>query len=167
MAEATLDVKLINPCARYLLMQSQVNEGRMGDLEVMYFKSVSEFINYLNGQISQLENSIKAVEANLKGLEARVKGYEALLAILRKLLGQENVISSPQIEVTGLKIIIDPKPVDEYQVLKESIDSMYDRLQVLKNVRELANLIASTAEVPILVQFRAGIPIRILIGVSA
>ncbi|ABW02687.1 hypothetical protein [Caldivirga maquilingensis] len=148
-------------------MESQAdNTG--GDLEVMYFASLNDFMNYIDNQINSLEETINLIEKNIAQIEPRLVGFQSLLNIIKKLVGNENIMLTPAIEVTGLKIIVDPKPIDEYDVLKESVDSMKDKLTVLKKVRELIRtIIASTKlDVPILVQTRAGVPIKMLIGVS-
>ncbi len=149
-------------------MESQVESTSSGDLEVMYFASLNDFMNYLDNQVNSLEETINLVKKNIAQIEPRLAGFQSLLSIIKRLVGNENVMLTPAIEITGLKIIIDPKPIDEYDVLKESIDSMEDKLTVLKKVRELIRtIIASTKlDVPVLVQVRAGVPIKMLLGVS-
>ena len=149
-------------------MESQVESTSGGDLEVMYFASLNDFMNYLDNQVNSLEETINLVKKNIAQIEPRLAGFQSLLSIIKRLVGNENVMLTPAIEITGLKIIIDPKPIDEYDVLKESIDSMEDKLTVLKKVRELIRtIIASTKlDVPVLVQVRAGVPIKMLLGVS-
>ncbi|WP_292000178.1 hypothetical protein [Caldivirga sp.] len=149
-------------------MESQVENTSSGDLEVMYFASLNDFMNYMDNQINTLEATVNLIEKNIAQLEPRLAGFQSLLNIIKKLVGNENIMLTPAIEVTGLKIIIDPKPIDEYDVLKESVDSMKDKLTVLKKVRELIRtIIASTKlDVPVLVQVRGGVPVKMLIGVS-
>lgn len=149
-------------------MESQVESTSSGDLEVMYFASLNDFMNYLDNQVNSLEETINLVKKNIAQIEPRLAGFQSLLSIIKRLVGNENVMLTPAIEITGLKIIIDPKPIDEYDVLKESVDSMEDKLTVLKKVRELMKtIIASTKlDVPVLVQVRAGVPIKILLGVG-
>ncbi|MGC8570434.1 MAG: hypothetical protein ACP5L1_03800 [Caldivirga sp.] len=149
-------------------MESQVENTSSGDLEVMYFASLNDFMNYMDNQINTLEATVNLIEKNIAQLEPRLAGFQSLLNIIKKLVGNENIMLTPAIEVTGLKIIIDPKPIDEYDVLKESVDSMKDKLTVLRKVRELIRtIIASTKlDVPVLVQVRGGVPVKMLIGVS-
>jgi len=48
------------------------------------------------------------------------------------------------------------------------LDAMKDKLTVLRKVRELIRVLVTTAklDVPVLVQMRAGVPVKVLIGVS-
>lgn len=149
-------------------MESQIENTSGGDLEVMYFASLNDFMNYIDNQIKSLEETINLIDKSIAQIEPRLAGFQSLLNIIKRLVGNENIMLTPAIEVTGLKIIIDPKPIDEYDVLKESVDSMKDKLTVLRKVRELIRAITSSTklDVPVLVQVRAGVPIKMLIGVS-
>ncbi|MDT7902803.1 MAG: hypothetical protein RQ838_01910 [Caldivirga sp.] len=139
-----------------------------GELEVMYFTSLSEFMNYLDNQVKTLEDNVNLIEKNIAQLEPRLAGFQSLLGVIKKLVGKENILLTPAIEITGLKIVIDPNPIDEYDTLKESLDAMKDKLTVLRKVRELIRILVTTAklDVPVLVQMRAGVPVKVLIGVS-
>lgn len=149
-------------------MESQAGGMVEGNLEVMYFSSLTEFINYIDNQIKALEDSISIAEKNIAQLEPRLAGFQSLLDVIKKLVGRENLLLTPVIEITGLKIVIDPSPIDEYDTLKESLDAMRDKLNVLRKVRELIRVIISSTklDVPVLVQMRAGVPIKLLIGVT-
>lgn len=149
-------------------MESQAGGVVEGNLEVMYFSSLTEFINYIDNQIKALEDNISIAEKNIAQLEPRLAGFQSLLDVIKKLVGRENLLLTPVIEITGLKIVIDPNPIDEYDTLKESLDAMRDKLNVLRKVRELIRIIISSAklDVPVLVQMRAGVPIKLLIGVT-
>ncbi len=137
------------------------------DLELMTFKGIKELLNYVNAQISDLEKRIKDIEGLMSDLKVKADKYMALLQMIEEIVGKGQQLSlSTTIELTGLKIIFDPRPIDEYESLDESRKAMADRLATLTRVKDVLEIIASKlgdkAEVPIMVEFKMGIPIKII-----
>jgi hypothetical protein len=79
--------------------------------------------------------------------------------------GQQLSLSTA-IELTGLKVIFDPRPIDEYEALDESYRSMMDRLSVLKKVKDVIEIIGKKlgdrSDVPVIVEFKFGVPIKVI-----
>ena len=137
------------------------------DLEIMVFNGVKELLNYVNNQISDLEKRIKEIEGMMGDLKVKADKYMALMQMIEEIVGKgQQLPLSAAIELTGLKIIFDPRPVDEYEALDESRKAMVDRLSALTKVRDILDVISKKlgdkAEVPILVELKMGIPIKVI-----
>jgi hypothetical protein len=137
------------------------------DLEIMIFNGVKELLNYVNNQISDLEKRIKEIEGMMGDLKVKADKYMALMQMIEEIVGKgQQLPLSAAIELTGLKIIFDPRPIDEYEVLDESRKAMVDRLSALTKVRDILDVISKKlgdkAEVPILVELKMGIPIKVI-----
>jgi hypothetical protein len=137
------------------------------DLEIMIFNGVKELLNYVNNQISDLEKRIKEIEGMMGDLKVKADKYMALMQMIEEIVGKgQQLPLSAAIELTGLKIIFDPRPVDEYEALDESRKAMVDRLSALTKVRDILDVISKKlgdkAEVPILVELKMGIPIKVI-----
>ncbi len=137
------------------------------DLELMTFNGVKELLDYVNNQINDLERRIKDIEGMMGELKVKADKYIALMKMLEEIVGKGQQLSlSTAIELTGLKIIFDPRPIDEYEALDESRKAMADRLSALMKVRDVLNIIINKlgdkAEVPILVELKVGVPIKII-----
>jgi hypothetical protein len=137
------------------------------DLEIMIFNGVKELLNYVNNQISDLEKRIKEIEGMMGDLKVKADKYMALMQMIEEIVGKgQQLHLSAAIELTGLKKIFDPRPVDEYEALDESRKAMVDRLSALTKVRDILDVISKKlgdkAEVPILVELKMGIPIKVI-----
>ncbi|MFP3215801.1 MAG: hypothetical protein RXP99_00755 [Vulcanisaeta sp.] len=137
------------------------------DLEVMIFNGVKDLLNYVNNQISDLEKRIREIENMMGSLKVKVDKYMALIQMIEEIVGKgQQLPLSTAIELTGLKIIFDPRPIDEYEALDESRRAMADRLSALMKVRDVLDILVKKlgdkAEVPILVEMKMGIPVKII-----
>ncbi|MGC8606146.1 MAG: hypothetical protein ACP5GZ_00640 [Vulcanisaeta sp.] len=137
------------------------------DLELMTFKGVKELLSYVNNQINDLEKRIKDIEDMMGDLKVKADKYMALLQMIEEIVGKgQQLPLSTAVELTGLKIIFDPRPIDEYETLNESRKAMADRLTALTRVKDIleviVNKLGDKAEVPILVELKTGIPIKII-----
>ncbi|WP_054842300.1 hypothetical protein [Vulcanisaeta distributa] len=137
------------------------------DLELMTFNGVKELLNYVNNQISDLERRIKDIEGMMSELKVKADKYMALMKMIEEIVGKgQQLPLSTAIELTGLKIIFDPRPIDEYETLDESRKAMADRLAALTRVRDvldvIVNKLGDKAEVPILVELKMGVPVKII-----
>ncbi len=144
-----------------------MNMSSAPDLELMTFNGVKELLNYVNNQISNLEKRIKEIEGMMGDLKVKADKYMALLQMIEEIVGKGQQLSlSTAIELTGLKIIFDPRPIDEYEALDESRKAMADRLMALARVRDvlevIINKLGDKADVPILVELKMGIPVKII-----
>jgi hypothetical protein len=137
------------------------------DLELMTFNGIKELIDYINNQINELEGRIREIENMISETKAKADKYMVLMQMIEEIVGKgQQILLSTAIELTGLKIIFDPRPIDEYEALDESRKAMADRLAALTKVKDVLDIVANKlgdkSEVPILVEMKMGIPIKII-----
>ncbi len=129
---------------KYLVNKS-MSMSSAPDLELMTFNGVKELLNYVNNQISDLERRIKDIEGGMMSeLKVKADKYMALMKMIEEIVGKgQQLPLSTAIELTGLKIIFDPRPIDEYETLDESRKAMADRLAALMRVKDVLDVIVS------------------------
>ncbi len=151
---------------KYLVNKS-MNMSSAPDLELMTFNGVKELLNYVNSQINDLEKRIRDIEGMMSELKVKADKYMALMKMIEEIVGKgQQLPLSTAIELTGLKIIFDPRPIDEYETLDESRKAMADKLAALTRVKDVLDVIISKlgdkADVPILVELKMGVPVKII-----
>ncbi len=136
-------------------------------VELRTYRNVGDFLTDVDSQIQRLETYIKELERRKSELEMRIERFKRISEVIRKLTGgSEQQAAESEIEITGLKLYIDPRPIDEYRLVSETLPIMSDRLAVLRKSRELITSIlreANLEEVPISVEFRNGVPVKVVI----
>ena len=79
---------------------------------------------------------------------------------------QNNYFAGLSIEISSLRIVIDPIPIEEYDILDKVRKYLSDKLDFFKKFRDIVAELSKKLpyeNVNIIVELRAGIPIRILI----
>jgi len=138
------------------------------DLKV--FRSFDELLRYIDGEIARLSdklNKLSGYHAKLKDKAEKIKRLEETIS---KIVGE----STPQmreIDLMGVKVVVDARAVDEIRVLEEVLMSIEDVLNALRKAKKVLEPLAKTLASPdkaiegidILVETLNGIPIRILL----
>ncbi len=136
-------------------------------VELRTYRNAGDFLADVDAQIERLEANIKELERRKAELGVRIERFKKISEVIKKLTGgSEHHTVESEIEITGLKLYIDPRPVDEYTIVSEALPVMSDRLAVLKKTRELITSIlreANLEDVPISVEFRNGVPVKVII----
>ncbi len=131
----------------------------------MYFKNLRELISYLDQLILDNQRKAEAINKDIEALKSRVDKFQALQRIIEELIEKNKEVLPTAIELTGLKIYIDPRPTDEYDILKEGLDAIMDRNSVLKKVRDVVDILQSKvgqSDTMIVVEMRNGVPTKIV-----
>ncbi len=139
------------------------------DIEVVIFDNIESLSSYIDEQINNIEKRLNDLRAYMEKLRERVSKYEVLKRMLEELVGKEHVPLSTSVEITGLNLVLDPIPLDEYNVISEAHKAMSDKLNVLKKVKEVIDILSkhlSGRTVQLVVAFRSNIPIKIMIKTS-
>ncbi len=136
-----------------------------GDIDIVYFKNLRELISYLDQLILDNQRKADAINKDIEALKGRVDKFQALQRIIEELIEKNKEVLPTAIELTGLKIYIDPRPTDEYDILKEGLDAIMDRNSVLKKVRDVVDILQSKvgqSDTMIVVEMRNGVPTKIV-----
>jgi len=137
------------------------------DVDLLVFPNIGALLNHLSKEITDLERRIKDVEAMLASIKTRADKYKSIVQVIEEIVGKGQQLSlSTAIELTGLKVIFDPRPIDEYEALDEAYRSMMDRLSVLRKVKDVVEIIGKKIgdrpDVPLMVELKLGIPVKII-----
>ncbi len=136
------------------------------DLDVLVFRSIGEFIKYLDDKISEIERRLSEISTMLENVKERKSKYERIRKLVEEISGESATLSTT-IYISGLRVIIDPKPIEEYEMLESVYKSLSDKLSVLRKIRDavesyLGKYLGEEV-ISIVVEFRADVPIRIMI----
>lgn len=135
-------------------------------LDVHAFRSVREVIGYVDKILQNLEKKAQILEKLYNDTKARAERLMRLEKYFSEILGGD-VSSIREIDLMGLKVIVDSRPVDELKVYDEVLSSIKDRIDALRKVRKVIEPLANTLDqgenIQILLETMNGIPIRLLI----
>jgi hypothetical protein len=129
------------------------------------YASASDFISDLADSISKLESLVNAIDDELKNLKPLTERYKKLQELLKKFGGGAGE-RGPSLEITGLRLYIDPNPLIMYEMLEESYRHMADLLTVMKKVKDVVETVIKEGgleTLKIVVQFKNGIPAKIAV----
>ncbi|MFP3178464.1 MAG: hypothetical protein RXQ96_05805 [Thermocladium sp.] len=146
-------------------MENQQTPVETGDVDILYFKSLHDFLLYLDQLINDNQRKAEAINKDLEALKGRVDKFQAIQRIIEELLEKNKEVLPTAIELTGLKIYIDPRPTDEYDILKEGLDSITDRNTVLRKIKDIVDILQTKigqSDTTIIVEMRNGVPVKIL-----
>ncbi|GGP22322.1 hypothetical protein GCM10007981_17920 [Thermocladium modestius] len=146
-------------------MENASTQVGSGDIDIVYFKNLRELISYLDQLILDNQRKAEAINKDIEALKSRVDKFQALQRIIEELIEKNKEVLPTAIELTGLKIYIDPRPTDEYDILKEGLDAIMDRNSVLKKVRDVVDILQSKvgqSDTMIVVEMRNGVPTKIV-----
>ncbi|NPA99845.1 MAG: hypothetical protein GXO10_00555 [Crenarchaeota archaeon] len=137
------------------------------DLDIVIFKSISELIKHLDDKISEIERKLEDLSKMLESVKDRKSKYERLKKLVEEISGETSATLSTTIYISGLRVIIDPKPVDEYDVLESVYRALSDKLNVLKRIRDVIETYLgkylNEEDMNIIVEFRADVPVKIML----
>ncbi|NPA71093.1 MAG: coiled-coil domain-containing protein 22 [Crenarchaeota archaeon] len=137
------------------------------DLDIMIFRSISELVKYLDDKISEIERKLEDISKMLESVKDRKSKYERIKKLVEEISGEASATLSTTIYISGLRVIIDPKPVDEYEVLESVYKALSDKLNVLKRIRDVVDTYLgkylNEEGINIIVEFRADVPIKIML----
>ncbi len=133
----------------------------------MIFRSISELVKYLDDKISEIERKLEDVSKMLEAVKDRKSKYERIKKLVEEISGETSATLSTTIYISGLRVIIDPKPVDEYEILESVYKALSDKLNVLKRIRDVVETYLgkylNEEGINIIVEFRADVPIKIML----
>jgi len=135
------------------------------EIEIAMYSTLSEAINDLKNLADTLERRVEALKQYRDEIARREKTVATILQILEE-AGKEIKIPESYIEVTGMRIYIDPRPYEELRIIDEALSYMADRVNVIRKaiavLEELANR-AGLSNVRTYIQFRVGVPVKIVL----
>lgn len=159
------DYAVHNPAYRYK-MSCWVMELREGpDIEIVMYDSLSDAIDDLRRIAERVESRLAEIRRYRDELSRKGQGLVNIISVLEELGGSVKIPES-FIEITGIRIYIDPRPYEELKILDEAIAYMADRVNVIRKIIVVLEELSSKAglgSVRAYIQYRAGVPVKIVL----
>ncbi len=138
------------------------------DLDLLVFRNIHQFSKYLDEKIMEIERKLGEVSALLENVKAKRARYERIRKMIEEVSGVgPGAALSTTLNISGLRIVIDPKPIEEYEILENVYKALTDKLNVLRKIKEIVvNYLEKYLDeeaLNVIVEMRADIPVRILI----
>ena len=135
------------------------------DIEIVMYNSLDDAISDLRRIAERIESQLAEVKRYRDELSRRSQGLANIINVLEKLGGSVKLPES-FIEITGIRIYIDPRPYEELKILDEAIAYMADKANVIKRAVAVLEELSSKAglgNVRAYIQYRAGVPVKIVL----
>lgn len=143
-------------------------------VDIISFNSISEFNNYLDGEINKLKSQLGEYLRRLEAVKAKAETlvrFESLLAELAKAAKSEGKglgLEEREFTLGTTKIVVNPSPKQELEALVAIVRSLQERIMLLekikKNLEQLAKI--QDIEIKLDVLFENTIPVKIFIKMS-
>jgi len=105
--------------------------------ELKTFKTVKELISYLDEQVENTKRLLEEYMSRLETQKSKMEKIRALSESLGKILGRAPSIGASQtVDIMGLKLIINPSPIQEVITLEDVIKQLNDKLIVLQKIKK-------------------------------
>ncbi|RLE55047.1 MAG: hypothetical protein DRJ30_04265 [Candidatus Methanomethylicota archaeon] len=105
--------------------------------ELKTFKTVKELISYLDEQVENTKRLLEEYMSRLETQKSKMEKIRALSESLGKILGRAPSIGTSQtVDIMGLKLIINPSPIQEVTTLEDVIKQLNDKLIVLQKIKK-------------------------------
>ncbi len=134
--------------------------------EFREFANISEMIKPIDEEISKVRSMLGDYLRKLDESKLKSDKIKKARTAIAKIAGTEIDIapSSKELDIMGLKIIINPTPEDEALALEEIVKDLQERLTTLQRVRKsLEPLTTMDVEVGIVALMKDNIPVKIFV----
>ncbi len=136
-------------------------------LEFKTFNTPDELKKFLDDEIGRIRtllgDYLRRLEENRIKTERLKKAQEAIV----KLAGEKQVASfeGREIDLSGLKVLVNPSLRQETEVLEDIVKSLQDKLNIIQKIRKALDPLASFEEgiVTIATVMSDNIPVKIMI----
>lgn len=136
-------------------------------LEFKTFNTPDELKKFLDDEIGRIRtllgDYLRRLEENRIKIERLKKAQEAIV----KLAGEKQVTSfeGKEIDLSGLKVLVNPSLRQETEVLEDIVKSLQDKLNIMQKLRKALDPLASFEEgiITIATVMSDNIPVKIMI----
>ncbi len=138
--------------------------------EIREFKSFTELLKFIEEEVSSCRKMLEFLKKRYQSLQAQARSDMVFLESLKKIMGNEKLNLSTEVNVGGLSIIYPARAYDEFKVVEDTLRRVQVKLNTLERVRKIVEVIAKNIpKVPnmkIIIQLINGIPFKLLIRSS-
>ena len=105
--------------------------------EMKEFSTIKELMDHLDTKIEDTKNLLEQYMAKLEVQKVKIEKIQALSNSLSKVLGRKpNIGVSQVVDLMGLKLVVNPSPVQEVSQLENLIKALNDQLVVLQKIKK-------------------------------
>ncbi len=136
-------------------------------LNLVIFEDPEDLLRYIDRKITELTRRLAELHKAYNDIKIKAEKYIKLEELFSELFGKE-VLNIREIDLRGIKIVMDARPTDELKVYEEVISSLQDKIEALERIEKevIVPLVSKLRElkgVSLIVELSNDIPSRILI----
>ena len=130
------------------------------------FKNIDELFKYIDDEINRVRALLSDYFRRLDELRIKVERIKKLEKSISSITGGAIRSSEgKEIDLMGIKVVIDPSYEQEVNFIEEAAKSLQDRLTVLQKIRKAIEPLSTIEDADIEVLIMNGVPVRIHIRI--
>jgi len=130
------------------------------------FKNIDELFKYIDDEINRVRSLLSEYFRRLDELRIKVERIKKLEKSISSIAGGAIKSSEgKEIDLMGIKVVIDPSYEQEVNFIEEAAKSLQDRLTVLQKIRKAIEPLSTIEDADIEVLIMNGVPVRIHIRI--
>lgn len=135
-------------------------------VELLMFKNIDELFKYIDDEINRVRALLSDYFRRLDELRVKVERIKKLEKSISSIVGSAIKSSEgKEIDLMGIKVVIDPSYEQEVNFIEEAAKSLQDRLTVLQKIRKAIEPLSTIEDADIEVLIMNGVPVRIHIRI--
>ncbi|RLF03743.1 MAG: hypothetical protein DRJ60_08085 [Thermoprotei archaeon] len=135
-------------------------------IELLMFKNIDELFKYIDDEINRVRSLLSEYFRRLDELRIKVERIKKLEKSISSIAGGAIKSSEgKEIDLMGIKVVIDPSYEQEVNFIEEAAKSLQDRLTVLQKIRKAIEPLSTIEDADIEVLIMNGVPVRIHIRI--
>lgn len=136
-------------------------------MSLVVFDKPEDLLEYLSNRINELESILKRLTEEYSKVKLRAEKLLEIEKLFNEVLGVR-LSNIREMDIKGVKVVMDARPTDEVKVYEEVIASLQERIDVLRRIHEevispLVERLKTYENISFLVEISNDIPMRILI----
>jgi len=136
-------------------------------LSLLVFDKPEGLLEYVSRRISELENTLRELNERYTEVKIRAERLLEIEKLFNEILGVK-LSNIREMDIKGVRVVMDARPTDEVKVYEEVIASLQERIDVLKRIHRevispLVERLKTYENISFIVEVSNDIPTRILI----
>mgnify|MGYP005665484291 CR=1 FL=1 len=113
--------------------------------EMREFSSISEFIKFVDGMLTELRRTLGELLRVLEDVRAKAEQDKKLRELLSKLTGSSSAQAAPPVvDLRGLKVAINPTAEVELGLLEQLVEALNTKITQLQAIRKEIEVLGGT-----------------------
>jgi len=135
-------------------------------MELVRFKNARELLSWLDSEIAKTRSTFEELKSRLESLKRKAEVERRIESLLREIAGEPRVGRS-ETRLGELRILVNPQPVEELEVLEKLLEATSLKLQRLESARKLLEPLGAVGEEPVVVELvvEEGAPRNLIIRI--